>query len=216
LITAASISMQVSALCDDRGIPVVMFNRYVPGFPANSVCCDNLGGGRLAASTLFAAGAKRYAMIYGDHSATTTIERMQGFTEFLAEQGVSDIAKSCGHYTYEGGYAAATALMASDHRPDALFCANDIMALGAIDAVRAAGRRVPDDLMIIGFDDIDEAARPPYRLTTIRQPIDQMVDAAMALLTGPSRESVAHRVPGRLIERATTRPRQTECDRIPS
>jgi DNA-binding LacI/PurR family transcriptional regulator len=159
----------------------------------------------LAASTLFTAGASRYAVIFGDNSTTTNVDRVRGFTELLEERGVRNIPKSCGRYTYEGGYSAAKKLLKQKNAPDALFCVNDIMALGAIDAARELGRRVPEDLMIIGFDDIIEASRPAYQLTTIRQPIQQMIDEAMTMLTRPTIEPTSRILQGRLIKRATTR-----------
>jgi DNA-binding LacI/PurR family transcriptional regulator len=205
IITAATISMHVTSLCVDREIPVVMFNRYVPGVFINSVCCDNVAGGRLAANTLFAAGASRYAVIFGDNSTTTNLDRVQGFTSFLEERGVRNIATGSGRYTYEGGYSAAKKLLKQKNAPDALFCVNDIMALGAIDAARELGRSIPGDLMIIGFDDIIEASRPAYQLTTIRQPIRQMIDEAMTMLTRPTTEPTSRILQGRLIKRTTTR-----------
>jgi DNA-binding LacI/PurR family transcriptional regulator len=206
ILTAATISMQVTALCVERDIPVVLFNRTVPGFPGNSVCCDNLAGGRLAAEVLLAAGASRYAVIGGDSGATTNIDRVLGFTERLAENGIHAVPSVGGHYTYEGGFHAATELLTGENPPDALFCVNDIMALGVIDAARELGRRIPDDLMVIGFDDIREGSRAPYQLTTIRQPMRRMVDAALAILTEqPLGEPVARTLPGSLIRRATTR-----------
>lgn len=205
IITAATISMQVTSLCVDRDIPVVMFNRYVPGTFINSVCCDNVAGGRLAANTLLAAGASRYAVIFGDKSTTTNVDRVEGFNALLEERGVRGVTKAWGRYTYEGGYSAAMKLLKQKNAPDALFCVNDIMALGAIDAARELGRRIPEDLMIVGFDDIVEASRPAYQLTTIRQPIRQMIDEAMVMLTRPSKEPTSRILQGRLIKRGTTR-----------
>jgi DNA-binding LacI/PurR family transcriptional regulator len=206
ILTAATISMHVTELCLERDIPVVLFNRTVPGFPGNSVRCDNLAGGRLAAEVLLAAGGRRYAAIVGDSGATTNVDRLLGFTEGLAGHGISAVRTAPGHYTYEGGFDAATELLSGRDAPDAVFCVNDIMAMGVIDAARELGRRIPEDLMIIGFDDIREASRPPYRLTTIRQPMRRMVDAAMAMLTRqPPGDPVARILPGELIRRATTR-----------
>jgi DNA-binding LacI/PurR family transcriptional regulator len=169
------------------------------------VCCDNVVGGQLAANALIAAGATRYAIIDGDRSTTTTIDRVKGFTAQLRERAGKDVVRALGHYTYEGGYRAASMLLKHKNRPDALFCVNDMMALGAIDAARATGLNIPQDLMIVGFDDIVEAARPSYRLTTIRQPIRQMIDEAMILLAQPAAPPTTRIIRGRLIKRATTR-----------
>lgn len=125
------------------------------------------------------------------------------------------IATDCGQYTYAGGFTAALRLFAGSdgaRRPDALFCQNDIMAIGAIDALRKRlGLRIPEDVMIIGFDDIPEASRPPYRLTTIRQPLDDLVARTVALLglgEGEQKQAgpVCHLIPCRLIQRDTLRP----------
>jgi DNA-binding LacI/PurR family transcriptional regulator len=205
IITAATISMQLTALCIDREIPTILFNRYVPGFAINSVCCDNVAGGMLAADTLVDAGGRRYGVIYGDAGTTTNADRLRGFTARLRERGAGNVAESWGHYTYEGGYQAAMALLKGDNTPDAVFCVNDIMALGAIDAARELGRDIPGELMIIGFDDIIEASRASYRLTTIRQPIRQMVDESMKLLANSPSQPVTRVLQGRLIKRGSTR-----------
>jgi DNA-binding LacI/PurR family transcriptional regulator len=205
ILTSATISMQVSTLCVERDIPVILFNRTVPGFPGNSVSCDNVAGGKLAAETLIAAGGNRFAVIDGDSRATTSVDRVRGFLARLADQGIGAVPNVRGHYTYEGGFSAATELLNRVDAPDALFCVNDIMALGAIDAARELGRRIPQDLMIIGFDDIREASRPAYRLTTIRQPMRRMVDAAMSSLTARPAASPETRIlQGTLIRRGTT------------
>jgi DNA-binding LacI/PurR family transcriptional regulator len=205
VITAATMSMQTTDLCIERKIPIILFNRYVPGFSTHSVCCDNLAGGRLAAETFSRAGARGYGVIYGDSSSTTNADRLQGFLSQLSDIGIHNVSKSSGHYTYEGGYDAAKKLLTKAKPPDALFCVNDIMALGAIDAARELGRRIPEELMIIGFDDIHEASRASYQLTTIRQPIRQMVDQAITILTTPPANMASCVLPGRLIIRATTR-----------
>jgi DNA-binding LacI/PurR family transcriptional regulator len=206
ILTAATISMPVTALCHERDVPVVMFNRYVPGFIGNSVCCDNLAGGKLAAETLISAGGVHFAVIAGDANATTSLDRVGGYRKALQSHGFSPPIAEQGHYSYDGGSDAARRLLRQPNPPDSIFCTNDIMALGAIDTARELGFRIPEQLMIIGFDDIAEAARPPYRLTTIRQPMHRMVGAALELLIGPSRAAVTKTLEGQLIRRATVRP----------
>lgn len=211
IITSAQVSSKMAALCLDRGIPVVMFNRYVEGLDTNNVCCDNLQGGRLAAHTLLEAGGSRFGLIAGDSDASTNRDRMEGFLAALANAGVHDsaIAMQPGHYTYDGGYRAILEMFGSrDSPPDALFCTNDIMALGAMDALREElGMRVPQDVMVLGFDDIPEAARAQYRLTTICQPLNAMIMQTLDLLdTDEARTkagSVTHFLKGSLVERDT-------------
>jgi DNA-binding LacI/PurR family transcriptional regulator len=217
VITSAQVSDRMAQICAERGIPVVMLNRFVTGLRVRSVCCNNVRGGRLAARTLLAAGGSRFAAIMGDLDAAAVLDRMLGFSDEIAAAGFRPgaIPTDCGHYTYQGGHAAALRLFAgktASSRPDALFCLNDIMALGALDALRGSlGLKVPDDVMVIGFDDIPEASRPGYRLTTIRQPLPLMIGHTMSLLgldepDADTTDSAALFIEGELVERATVRP----------
>jgi DNA-binding LacI/PurR family transcriptional regulator len=168
------------------------------------------------AAAFLDAGARRFAMITGDPRATTSQDRVRGFVTRLAAAGVaaSDIAQESGGATYDGGAAAACALFDRPHTewPDALFCINDIMALGAMDMLRVRlGVRIPEDVRITGFDDIPQAAHLSYQLTTVAQPVDAMVAEALALLhlDGPVRRiprAIDRALPGRLVVRATLRP----------
>lgn len=211
IITSAQVSSKMAGLCIDRGIPVVMFNRYVEGLDTNNVCCDNLQGGRLAAHTLLKAGGSRFGLIAGERNASTNRDRVNGFLAALTEAGVltDKLVTQPGHYTYNGGYNAITTMFADEETcPDAIFCTNDIMALGAMDALREkCGLRVPADVMILGFDNIPEAARAPYRLTTIAQPLHDMIMKTLDILnidaTEAEKESETHFLQGHLIERTT-------------
>ena len=110
-------------------------------------------------------------------------DREQGFTDRLAERGVSLCSRESGDYSYESGYQAAKRLLAHKPLPNAIFCANDLMAMAALDVVRTdLGLRVPEDVSIVGFDDISMASWPKYDLTTIQQPVDRMVDATIEVL----------------------------------
>jgi DNA-binding LacI/PurR family transcriptional regulator len=187
ILTAAQLSTRMTVMCHERGIPIVLFNRYIPGSDASGVRCDNAAGGRLIAEAFLAAGARTYAMITGDPKGTTSQDRVRGFVVRLAEAGVrrSDIEEAPGGSSYEGAFSAALEMFRdrTTPRPDALFAINDIMAMGAMDALRhRLGLRIPDDLMVGGFDDIPESARLPYQLTTVRQPIDEMVEETLAIL----------------------------------
>lgn len=186
IVTSAQISTKMTGLCLDRGIPVVMFNRYIEGQLTDNVCCDNRKGGHLIARTLIDAGATRLAMIAGERDSSTNRDRRDGFLSGLSRRGIrrSDVQIEQGNYTYEGGRAAARALFAKKRgAPNGLFCTNDIMALGALDTLRhELGYRVPEDVMVIGFDDIPDASRPAYRLSTVRQPREQMIEKTLELL----------------------------------
>lgn len=203
ILTAAQLSTRMTSICHDRGIPIVLFNRYIPGSDASGVRCDNSAGGRLIADAFLAAGAKTFAMVTGDPKGTTSQDRVRGFVERLLEEGIkrSEIEVAEGGSSYEGA-AAAVAKMFRNRtrpRPDAIFGINDIMAMGAMDTLRyRLNLRVPEDIMVGGFDDIPEARRVPYQLTTVRQPIDQMVEETLAILHLDD--------PTRAIERGIDRP----------
>ena len=121
-----------------------------------------------------------------------------------------DVPQICGDYSYDGGFAAALKLLKRKRPPDAIFCINDIMALGALDAAQIKlGLKLPDDLRLIGFDDIPDGKRGPYQLTTIRQPVNHMINETMLVL-GLAERTEADGPPrrifkGRLIQRNTTR-----------
>jgi DNA-binding LacI/PurR family transcriptional regulator len=197
----------MTTICHERGIPIVLFNRYIPGSDASGVRCDNVAGGRLIGEAFLAAGARTFAIMTGDPRGTTSQDRIRGFVERLLEDGVkrNQIEEVAGGSTYDGAVKATHALFGDQkkRRPDALFAVNDIMAMGAMDALRFEyGLRIPDDLMVAGFDDIPEGGRPAYNLTTVRQPIDRMVEETLSILhlDGPPRP----------IERGIDRPIQGE------
>jgi len=213
VLTSAQLSTRMTSICHDRGIPIVLFNRYIPGSDASGVRCDNAGGGRLMAEAFLAAGARSFAMIKGDPKGTTSQDRARGFTERLIEAGIAraDIGEIEGASTYDGAFKAVLRTFGRkpERLPDAIFGINDIMAMGAMDALRQRmGLAIPGDVMIGGFDDIPESRRHPYQLTTVRQPVGLMVDEALAILhldepAQPIELGIDRQVPGRLIWRGT-------------
>ncbi|MCE7983554.1 MAG: LacI family DNA-binding transcriptional regulator [Caldilinea sp. CFX5] len=209
IITSATLSSAMADECAGLGIPVLLFNRYVPNTQASAVCCDNVAGGRLVADLLVTSGHQRLAYIAGLENTSTNRDRERGFRERLSEQGVTTWQREQGAYTYDSGYDAAKRLLNGPDRPDALFCGNDIMALGALDAARDLGVTVPDALSVIGFDDIPAAAWSAYGLTTVRQPVNRMVEAVVELLTrqlaDPTLGPETRFMPGQLVRRRTVR-----------
>lgn len=212
ILTAAQLSTRMTSLCHERGIPIVLFNRYIPGSDASGVRCDNAAGGRLIAEAFLAAGARHFAMITGDPKGTTSQDRARGFVERLLEDGIkrADIVSVEGQSSYEGAFNATLGLFANKGRKlDAIYGINDIMAMGAIDALRfRLGVRVPEDIMLAGFDDIPEGRRAPYQLTTVRQPINEMVEEALAILhldepDRPIEPGIDRPIAGKLIWRGT-------------
>ena len=211
IILATTLSSHASEACRQVGTPVIFFNRHAADEHSFSVTCDNVAGGALVADYLLDRGFRRPAFVSGRPDASTNRDRWQGFAERCTARGLVEPVASQGRsFGYEEGYAGALDLLRLNERPDALFCANDILAVGALDAIRReAGLRVPEDIAVVGFDDIAMASWPSYAITTVRQPVDRMiaatVDLAVALTRGEVGHPAAQRHPGTLIERSTTR-----------
>ena len=186
ILTSAQMSTRTVDLCHNRGIPLVLFNRYAPFSKTYGVRCDNEGGGRVIAEALLGAGASSFLIITGDPNGSTSPDRVRGCVTRLLAAGIAPdkIHQIPGRSTYEGGGAAIDQFAATGRAfPDAVFGVSDIMAMGAMDTLRLRyGQRMPEDIMIAGFDGVPEAARPPYQLTTMSQPLQRMVAETIDLL----------------------------------
>jgi LacI family transcriptional regulator, galactose operon repressor len=129
-------------------------------------------------------GHRRIALIAGPENTSTTRDRELGFTEQLQAFGtpLDPRLRRVGQYSHASGYQWCLDLLAAEPRPTAVFAANDVIAFGALDAARRLGVRVPEELSIVGFDDIDMAGWEAFNLTTARQPLAEMARAAARLL----------------------------------
>ena len=209
IVANAMLSSTIVSECVRLGTPLLLFNRYVRGAEAGAVSCDNVAGGQMVADLLLAAGHRRLAYITGKQNTSTNLDRERGFTDRLREHGYGPPLREPGEYTYQSGYDAAKRLLERAEPPDAIFCANDITALGALDAARDGGVKIPDQVSIIGFDDIPAASWTAYNLTTIRQPVNSMIDISVRLLleriASPEIEPTITFVPGKLVQRQSAR-----------
>ncbi len=167
-------------------IPIVLLNRSSDWVEADTVVSDNVGGGRLAADLFVRHGHRRVALITGPENTSTARDREVGFRERLEAAGMplDPHLRRVGRFSHESGYHWCLELLARDPRPTAIFAANDLIALGVLDAARRLGLRVPEELSVIGFDDIDMARWEGFSLTTIRQPLAEMSRTAASLLLG--------------------------------
>ena len=182
VLASVALSSNLAQRCRARGVPVVLFNRH-QGDDQLSVVSDNVQGGRLAARHLMARGARRIAHIAGWEGASTQVDREAGFLAELAKAGHSLHARAVGDFHPERARAAARDMFAGPDHPDAVFVANDYMAFPVMDVIRhEKGLRIPDDVAIVGFDDVAVAEWPSYDLTTIRQDGEAMVEATMKVL----------------------------------
>jgi DNA-binding LacI/PurR family transcriptional regulator len=178
------------SLLADRDLPVVLGGRTASmlGAPdaggVSFVDVDNVGGARLATAHIIASGRQHIAMIAGPMDMGAGVARLAGFRDAMADAGraVDSELISYGDFTEESGIAAMRALLATRPDLDAVFAANDPMALGALRVLREADRRVPEDVAVVGFDDSVLASQTLPTLTTVHQPIEEMGRAMVRLL----------------------------------
>lgn len=167
-----------------RGLPVVMIDdrAYRPLFP--SVATTNRSGGHAAGEHLLEIGRHRPLVITGLNRFGCTRDRLDGFAEAYADAGLQLDAGLVveGDFTFDCGHAAVKRVIESGLTFDAIFAHNDLSAAGAMQAVREAGRRVPEDVAVVGFDDLPLAATTEPPLTSVRQPLREMGETAARLL----------------------------------
>ena len=183
-IVAASVALSsdLTARCRSAGVPVVLFNRASDD-DTLAITSDNVRGGRLVARFLADGGHRRIAYLAGWEGASTQRDREAGFRAGLAEAGLTLHGRARGAYEIETARAATRALMAQSTPPDAIFAANDHMAIAAMDVLRfELGLNVPQDVSVVGFDDVPPAAWPAYDLTTVRQDATAMIAATIDTL----------------------------------
>jgi LacI family transcriptional regulator len=154
----------------DFGTPIVCIGGSIDHPRVDVVTTDDVAGSHAATLHLIGRGAERIGMIQGPPESG--LLRVEGFFKAMAQAGrpVDDSLLANGDWTRQGGRDAMTALMGLATPPDAIFCANDLMAIGAIDVARELGLRVPADVAIVGFDDVDAATIVTPTLTTVRNP----------------------------------------------
>jgi DNA-binding LacI/PurR family transcriptional regulator len=201
-IIAASVSMSsdLAKRCTSAGVPVVLFNRTQDDDRLSAVTSDNFQGGQKVARFLLAGGHKRIGYIAGWEGASTQRDREKGFTEELVRNGQELYAREVGNFNSDEARQAARIMFSKQNFPDAVFVANDAMAIAVIDVIRfELGLQVPEQVSVVGYDDVPISSWPAYDLTTVRQPANRMVAETVSILI----ES---------IENKTTTARRVEID----
>ncbi len=195
--------------CLNNGVPVILINKLLPKLAVDTVIADHAAGGRLAAERLLAAGCTRLAVVSSAARTASLLGRIEAFRARAAESRVRVRLWQEGPTDYRSGCEAARAVLADD-TIDGVFCVTDLLALGFVDAARhECGRRIPDELSVIGFDDIPQAAWSAYALTTFRQPVAALASAVMQAIRRRADEPGApprlETVPVELVVRSTVR-----------
>ena len=212
IISSATLPVEILAAAGRQRVPVVLFNRRPLGVLASSVACDHPAGMEGLIAHLSEGDMGRICLLAGPETgAPVSEERIGTARSALARHGIPVEAMYHSDYSYEGGRATVLAAFSAGRHPDTLICANDTMALGAIDALRFdLGLSVPRDVQVTGFDDVPQARWPSYDLTTLRQPVRRMAEAGVRLLldkiSGAASGGERRLMPAELQLRGTTRP----------
>ncbi|MGJ8523704.1 Catabolite control protein A [Carnimonas sp. R-84981] len=208
IVSALAVITPAAAASFSRtGIPVVAFNNVQNAPGISSVNSDNESAGRQAAAHLLAQKCQRLGFIHGPSDSPAAQQRWQGFSGYLAKRGISDIATAHGDFSYQSGAEAVARLWRTGMGPEGVFCANDLMALGAMDTLRQTlGVRIPEDVAVVGYDNIDASGWGAYQLSSFDQDIDAMANETLAILEHyrSSDQSMLRKVPARLVIRASS------------
>ncbi len=197
----------LAAWVRDSDLPVIVIGRHIPAVAERCVYLDNVEGGALATRHLLERGHRRIAHVTGLMHLADGSDRCAGYRYALAEQGLpfEEALVAEGDFVEEGGYRAMQLLLQRDAGFTAVFAANDQSAAGALKALRDAGRRVPEDISLVGFDDLIIAHYLYPALTTVRQPFAEMGQAAarlaLAALGVDEQKEVTRRFDPVLVER---------------
>lgn len=192
----------------EAGVPAVLYGRPARPTPISYVDVDNHAGARLAADHLVAHGCRQIATISGSNDMPAGADRLSAFRDAIARHGHAFTPSEEGHFTRESGEQAVRRLLAAHPDVDGIFAANDLMAQGALDILHDNGRRVPEDVAVIGFDDSSAATTSRPQLTTIRQPVEdmaaEMARMLLARIEQPDREPTSAIFEPLLVKRHST------------
>lgn len=211
IVASSTLSPQFSMAFQQARIPVVhSFGKFAREPAVHVVGIDNAACGRMAAENLLARGYRRLAFLGGPAQATSTVDRRRGFVEAVTAAPDAFVSESYANaYSFDAGRAAMLDLLQGSPA-EAYFCGDDVVAVGALSALRENGLRVPEDVGIIGLNDMEMARWQNINLTTIRQPIHQIIstsiDRVVTLIDAPETPPEAQLFTCRIIERGTLRP----------
>lgn len=168
---------------EEHDIPVVLYNRNVPDAMSNTVCCNHELGIKQLITELEKNNPKKYLVLSGPKDSDVANERREIAISLLKQFAVEDVSILYGDYSYQSGRDCLAKWLLKNPAPDAIICSNDTMAIGVIDEARENHNiHIPNDISVVGFDGITSSAWLSYQITTIKQPVEQLVKAAVAML----------------------------------
>ncbi|MCF6327074.1 MAG: LacI family DNA-binding transcriptional regulator [Devosiaceae bacterium] len=210
ILTATTASIELTDQCQKNGIPIVQINRESKISGISTVRGENQKAAEQIAQFLIAGGHKNFAFIGGTKDSNTSQIRQHAFASHLKSLGFPQVQIAFGDYSFEGAAAATRQILNSKKPVDAIFCASDYMAFAALDVVRREfGLKVPQDISIVGVDDVPEASHSAYDLTTYSQPAASLAEEAIKIIdqqiAHPGRRAMRREVRGELILRGSAR-----------
>jgi LacI family transcriptional regulator len=210
LLIGAFVDQTITRILQHQGLPTVLVDAYAPGHDYDAVLIDNIRGAYDAVSHLIGLGHRQIGLAGTLPDAYPSIaDRRKGYEQALSDHGIAGRYFADCHLSIDEGAAATAGLLAAHPEITALFCANDLIAVGAIQAARAAGRQVPGDLSIIGFDNIELGQHLNPQLTTLHVDKVAMGRLAVQLLAQraeyPAANAITTVLRPSLVERQSTR-----------
>ena len=200
ILASIAMSSNLTNRCVAAGVPVMLFNRGQDDDRFSTVTSDNFLGGQKVARFLIAGGHKRIGYIAGWEGASTQRDREAGFTEELTQHGRSLYAREVGNFVQDEARQAARKMFSKKEIPDAVFVASDDMAFAVMDVIRfELGLKIPEQVSVVGYDDVPVASWAAYDLTTVRQPANRMVAETVSIIL-------------ECIENTETKPLRIEID----
>lgn len=212
IVASSTLPITFAESFRDAGLRTVhSFGRHALAPSVDVLGIDNIAAGRLAAQTLIERGYTEIGFLGGPAAATSTIDREKGFLlEVAAHKGVAAATSFASAYSYEAGYEEMSRLLSAP-LAQAYFCGDDVLSVGALAALQGAGLQVPQDVGLIGLNDMKMASWANINLTTIRNPVSLIIDASItrvaALILDPEIKPEAHLFDCSVVERGTLRPR---------
>jgi len=200
ILASVAMSSNLASRCTSAGVPVILFNRSQDDDTFSAITSDNILGGKKIARFLLAGGHKRIGYIAGWEGASTQHDRETGFVEELKDNGHSLYAREVANFNVDEARQATHKMFSGEKIPDAVFVASDHMAFAVMDVLRfEIGLKIPEQVSVVGYDDVPVSSWPAYDLTTLRQPANRMVAETVSMIL----ES---------IENKNTKPRQIKID----
>jgi len=212
VITSSTLTLEFSQAFKDANIPVVhSFGRHTSSPQVHVVGIDNVEGGKTAARELVSRGYKSVAFLGGPAAATSTQDRMEGFNQEMKKHKSVAVSHSFAKaYSFDAGRTEMLRILAEGSPADAYFCGDDVLSIGVLSALRDSGLQVPQDIGLIGLNDMEMSGWENINLTTIKQPIEQIISSSIelivAMLEDPERYPEARLFPTTVIERGTLKP----------